>query len=329
MEHPFHGGSLADAEAAFGPAKDGWLDLSTGINPNAYPDTGISAPSLNRLPDRSELQALLDAARAYYGVPPGSAIVAAPGTQALIQYLPRLRTPGSMQVVSPTYSEHAKAWADGGHAVAEISALPEQVSANVTVVVNPNNPDGRITDPAALLTYASKCQASGGWLIVDEAFADVAPEASLANRRAVGGLVVARSFGKFFGLPGLRLGFLIGDPEITEAIDRLMGVWAVSGPAIEIGTRALLDRPWIDNARAQLAGARRQMEGVLEAAGFSILGGTDLYLLAEHPDAQEKFADLGRAGIYVRRFPERDNWLRFGMPGNAAQVERVVKALRL
>lgn len=327
MDQNFHGGSLSDAEAQFGPSPEGWVDLSTGINPNAYPNTQISVTALSRLPEFSKLEELICAAKNYYQVPPGSGIVAAPGTQALIQYLPMLRQRSRVQILSPTYTEHAKVWSECGHTVGEVCQFPEMTSADVTIVVNPNNPDGRVTSLSQLTLFASENGEEGRWLIVDEAFADVAPEMSLVTVPDLKGVVVARSFGKFFGLPGLRLGFLIGDNGIIERVENLMGIWAVSGPSIEIGIRALSDRDWIESTKSQLSRARQELEAMLKFAGFSILGGTDLYVLTEHSRASEKFEALGRAGIYVRRFPNRENWLRFGIPGNEQQFERVRKVL--
>ena len=109
-----------------------------------------------RLPSRADEEALEAAARAAYGVPDGAAIVAAPGTQALIQWLPRLAEPGLATILGPTYSEHAASWRAAGHEVDALSAHPPlPAHARHIVVVNPNNPDGRMLDRTALDALAA------------------------------------------------------------------------------------------------------------------------------------------------------------------------------
>ena len=236
-----HGGDLDEAVELFGHPKRAWLDLSTGINPTPYADASITNESLWNLP-RAFQDGLSDAARRYYGVPDGTPVVAAPGSQAVLQALPTLLSGRTVAVVSPTYDEHAQTWRDCGHRVTEISDLASASEADVLVLVNPNNPDGRIYPPSALVEAARVLGERGGLLLVDEAFADVAPQASVIPQ--IGGLpiIVVRSFGKFFGLPGLRLGFAVGAPHHIEALRRRLGPWSVSGPAIE-GRDPCVGRP--------------------------------------------------------------------------------------
>ena len=197
-------------------------------------------------------KALLDAARKTYGVPDGAGIAAGSGTQALIQLLPYLAVPGPVAIVEPTYNEHAAAWRHAGHpviAIDNLDACPE--NAVHAVVVNPNNPDGRVTDRAALTRIAAQLKGRGGWLVVDEAFADVDPAISAAALCPDWPVLILRSFGKFYGLAGLRLGFAIGAPDTIERIAAALGPWPCSGPALLIGTAALGDQPWADRHARQ------------------------------------------------------------------------------
>ncbi|WP_226582094.1 threonine-phosphate decarboxylase CobD [Acuticoccus sediminis] len=312
-----HGGDLADAARLAAPPKDGWLDLSTGINPHAYP-AAIPPEALTRLPQRSRLDALLAAARTAYAVPPGSGIVAAPGTQAIIQWLPRLVPAERVTVVGPTYAEHAAAWRPHA-ATAEADELPAE---GLAVVVNPNNPTGRVHAPGTLRAAATRDAPDGVALIVDEAFGDLAPEASVAGAP---GTLVLKSFGKFFGLPGVRLGFAIGAPDVMGRLSAALGPWAVSGPAIEIGTAALADAAWIATMRRQLADERAALDAVLGAAGLTVIGGTDLFRLVECRDAAGLHRALARHGIWTRRFEHAPRWLRIGFPG--AALPRLAAAL--
>lgn len=326
MSTVYHGGDLSKASARFGNPPDGWIDLSTGINPRPWPVDGAGLADLTCLPDASLLDRLTDAAAAAYGVGDGKRIAAAPGTQALIQWLPRLRTPGRVAIQSPTYGEHAAAWRLAGHDVTEVSALPAPDTTDVVVVTRPNNPDGISVDGDTLLSLADALANKGGLLVIDEAFADLDPGPSLAAE-AAGGLIALRSFGKFYGLPGLRLGFAVTDPDTAANIVAALGPWPVSSLAAGVGTDALSDRRWQTETRDWLAQAAQRMDSILTGAGFEIVGGTDLYRLADTEEAQAVHEKLGRAGIYTRPFQDHPRWLRFGLPGTEAQWDRLVREL--
>jgi cobalamin biosynthetic protein CobC len=319
---PDHGGGLARAMARFGAGAD-WLDLSTGINPWPYPVPALAPGAWQRLPDEDALAGLKYAARGFYGAAPDAPIAAAPGSQALIQLLPQLIPPTEVAIVGPTYAEHARCWRLAGHSVIETSepdgAMP------VVVVVNPNNPNGRIWPAERLRALAAERAARGGLLVVDEAFAEVA--APTVQAAGMPGLVALRSFGKFFGLAGLRLGFALGPAALVERIEDALGPWAVSGPALAIGSAALADAGWAAATRCRLKAAAAALDAVLARAGFEPAGGTDLYRLAHRADAAAVFERLGKAHILVRNFAERPEWLRFGLPPDAAALARLERAL--
>ncbi|HYB58062.1 MAG TPA: threonine-phosphate decarboxylase CobD [Alphaproteobacteria bacterium] len=326
---PAHGGDLARVAEARGAFAGAWLDLSTGINPWPYPVESLPTSLWARLPGERLDERLRQAAQRYYGAPDADCVAPAPGSQALIQWLPRLRAAARVAVLGPTYSEHAAQWSAAGHRVetwGELAALVES-GPDVAVVANPNNPDGRRLAPASLLALAHRLAARGGWLVVDEAFADVTPELSLAREVMRPGLILLRSFGKFFGLAGLRLGFALAAPPLAKRLREALGPWAVSGPALWIASVAFADESWARLSRARLAQAALQLEAVLAAAGLAVLGGTDLYRLAASPRAAEIYATLLRHGIYARRFAEEPTWLRFGLPPDAHALRRLAEAL--
>ena len=320
-----HGGDIAWAERRFGRPAAGWLDLSTGINPVPYPLPQLSPEVWTRLPAAADEAALRSVAAAAYGAPDAGCVAAAPGSQSLIQVLPRLRPPGSVAVLTPTYGEHAACWAAAGHSV--VDASDPEAPADVVVVTNPNNPDGRRLPPERLVNRARELADRGGWLVVDEAFADVAPELSVAAAADAPGLVVLRSFGKFFGLGGLRLGFALAEPQLAESIRRALGSWAVAGPALAIGRQALADEDWIGKTRNRLKTSAKRLDDLLSAAGLEIVGGTDLFRLVRMQAAAALFDGLGRRGILVRPFADRPDRLRFGLPGDAAAWSRLQRAI--
>ncbi|MSP52485.1 MAG: threonine-phosphate decarboxylase [Alphaproteobacteria bacterium] len=322
----YHGGDLDGATARFGEPTEGWLDLSTGISPFPYPVPRIEPECFRRLPTAAAVRRLERIAARTYGVENPACVVAAPGSQALIQWLPRLRESALVAVLAPTYGEHEAAWAAGQHRVRHVRSLAAAAGADVVVVGQPNNPDGRELPAGVLVSLRRDLARRGGWLVVDEAFADVALASSLSDQVGAPGLIVLRSFGKFFGLAGLRLGFALAPRPVTAALREALGPWAVSGPALAVGTSALADQRWIDATRERLARARAKLDRLLTENGLSMIGGTDLFRLVEHRRARRLFDRLGRRGIFVRRFPDHPLWLRFGVPAPAGH-RRLAAAL--
>ena len=317
---------MNEAQKQFGRPTADWLDLSTGINPIPYPFSTPDSFSWSRLPQADREGALIEAARRAYRVSPVAHIVCAPGTQILIQLAARLRPGVSVEIVSPTYSEHRSAWQLEGGEVRDAPDLPERTNADVVVVANPNNPDGRRWTPLQLSALREHLAGREGLLVVDEAFADIDPSLSMAPHAGPAGLLVLRSFGKFYGLAGVRLGFAIGAAEDISRLAAWLGPWAVSGPAIEIGIEALSDELWADAMRGRIAELSGQLTRLLCANGLSVIGNAGLFILAEHPRARAIYEELGRAGILVRVFDYAPTWLRFGLP-EPSQFERLETAL--
>lgn len=319
----WHGGDLATARALFPEARQPWVDLSTGINPIPYPLPALPLSLWTRLPGADDEAALIAAARKAYRVPAHAGIVAAPGTQILIELLPRLTSAGPVAILGPTYAEHGHAWRKAGCAVTEIAA-PIGEAATI-VVVNPNNPDGRVLSQTELASLAAHCVSRGGLLVVDEAFADFTPETSIVPGLPDGAIVL-RSFGKTYGLAGLRLGFAISAPELITRLKAALGPWSVAGPALHVGTQALSDAGWLAATGGERARDAARLDTLLAPHG-SIIGGTGLFRLLETPEAATLFARLGRHGIYVRRFQNAPDRLRFGLPGDEAAWSRLRAAL--
>ncbi len=315
-----HGGRLIEARQRWPDAPAPFIDLSTGVNPTAYPFRPPPQSTFARLPEPEEERTLRTAAAAAYGIADPAMVVPAPGSQALIRLLPRLYPPGTVSVLGPTYAEHAAAWADAGHRV-EPAVLGEG-AAWAAVVCNPNNPDGRRLPLDDLLGLAARVKL----LVVDEAFADF-DGPSLAPRLPVDGVIVLRSFGKPYGLAGLRLGFALAAPATAAALRAALGPWPVSGPAIAIGRQALGDAAWRVAMASRLGSDAERLDAMLTAAGLRIVGGTRLFRLAESDRAQAVAEALGRAGILVRRFVENPRLLRFGLPGQEHEWRRLAIAL--
>ncbi|HXY59508.1 MAG TPA: threonine-phosphate decarboxylase CobD [Methylocystis sp.] len=324
-ERIVHGGGLDAARRRFPDAPTPWLDLSTGVSPRAYPIPAIAPEAFARLPDESAVAAAEAAAAAAYGTPPQVAVVAGAGSQAFIKCLPRLFLARRVATLGLAYAEHAAAWRAAGARAFEAQSLDDLAGADVAIVVNPNNPDGRLCLPQAL-TQLARRMAPGGVLIVDEAFMDFSPQMSVAADAGTR-LVVLRSFGKAYGLPGLRLGFALCDAALAERLRMELGPWSVSGPALAVGAAALADAAWLAESAKVMQGAAGRLDALLRRAGFSIVGGAPLFRLAQSEKAEAWFHRLCASGILTRRFPERPQWLRFGLPGAHQDFARLAQAL--
>jgi cobalamin biosynthesis protein CobC len=324
----YHGGALEVARQLAPGAPEPWIDLSTGINPHAYPLPDLELGAWSRLPEGGALARLEAAAALRYGVAAGN-VVAGPGSQALIQALARILPREAVGALAPTYGGFAAAFAAAGARVVEAKRLEDMEALDVAIVVDPNNPDGRIISRAALLDLHARLARRGGVLIVDEAFADFdGHDESVAPSLPSSGVVVLRSFGKTYGLAGLRLGFALASPEIVAALRAALGPWPVSGPAIAIGIRALADSDWLEAMRARLGGDAVRLDALLHGAGWRIIGGTRLFRLAAHTDARTAFERLLVAGILARPFADAPDRLRFGIPADENAWERLAAGLR-
>ncbi len=322
-----HGGGIGAAAALYGGRVEDWLDLSTGLNPCPPTVPDVSASAWQRLPDQHLLDAVTIAARDFYRA--GEILpLAVPGTQAAIQMLPRLVPAGArVAILSPTYGEYARVFALAGARVDAIAG-PDDVREDhaLVVAVNPNNPDGRLLSRDVLTRLATGLAGRGGYLVVDEAFADCTPETSVVDFVAgTPNLIVFRSFGKFFGMAGIRLGFVIAVPEIRERMATWLGPWAVSGPALSVA--AALFRGDAEAIRRQLAERRQALQRVLAAASLHVSGGTALFALVEDPRAEQLHTHLCRAHILTRKFDYAPTWLRIGLTPDEAADARLAAAL--
>jgi len=317
-----HGGNLRDAARHSG--RDDWIDLSTGINPHGYPAPAPSPGAWLRLPEPDP--ALLAAACAYYRAPH---LLPVAGTQAAIQALPRLRGPSRVAVSAPSYAEHAHHWGQHGHRLRQVAYAGLETAVDVSdvvVVVNPNNPTGETIAPERLLDWATRLQARGGWLIVDEAFGDTATAPSVAIHASQPGLIVLRSIGKFFGLAGLRLGFVAAHDSLLRDLADLLGPWTISGPAQEIALAALTDSAWQQATRTSLRHSGERMTRLLLEHGIAS-SGTALFRWWPQTQPEAFHAHMAARGIWCRLFREAGRGIRVGLPAGEPEWHRFEHAL--
>ena len=291
-----HGGRVGAASARWGIAAADWLDLSTGIAPWPYPLAPPPAECWQRLPEDDDgLEAV---ARKYYGA---AALLPLPGSQAAIMALPRLRPAATVAVLAPGYGEHAAAWQAAGHATQAFAATELETvaasAADAVVLGNPNNPTGERFDRDRLLAVAARLRQRGGWLVVDEAFADVEGRDRLADTAGKAGtenLIVLCSLGKFFGLAGARVGFAIAAPPLLIRLGELIGPWAVANPARWAARQALVDTDWQATQRERLCAGSARLAELLRAHGCGAAPGTAMFRYVLTPRAAAMHAALAR-----------------------------------
>ncbi len=321
---PEHGGRLLQASRRYGIPPADWLDLSTGINPCPWPVAEVPAEAWHRLPEPDD--GLLEAAAAYYG---SAALLPVAGSQAAIAALPRLRKAGRVGVLSPGYAEHAYCWSRAGHQVLPLAAgaidaaLPQL---DTLVVINPGNPGGECFEPEQLLAWRRQLVRRGGWLVVDEAYTDCTPQLGVSRHCPSSGLVVLRSLGKFFGLAGLRVGFVLAEAPLLAALDEMLGPWCVAGASRHLARAALADGDWQARTRHLLPQRAARLDDELRRHGLAPGGRCPLFRRVETPAAAQWADRLARHGILVRSFAEPAA-LRFGLPAGDAAQARLGRAL--
>ena len=321
-----HGGRLRDAAARYDIPLGDWLDLSTGINPDAWPVPALPADCWQRLPEAGD--GLEDAATAYYGNPN---LLPVAGSQAAIQLLPALLPRAACACLAPLYAEHPQAWQRAGHKLRLLQGAPLARAVNAmtpyVLLCNPNNPTADRHPQDAVLAAAAQLKKRGGWLIVDEAFVDPLPElsvAALAGSAEAPNLIVFRSLGKFFGLAGARVGFLFAAADLRERMAEALGPWTISGPSREAARLALADTAWQAAARPQLQAAGERLRQLLAPLGE--VKATALFATLSSPHSNELFDYLARRAILTRRFDQQP-LLRCGLPADEAGWQRLATAL--
>jgi cobalamin biosynthetic protein CobC len=330
-----HGGNLALASIQYRIPLDEWLDLSTGINPNGYPIAEIPASIWQRLPLDND--GLIEAACAYYGC---QFALATAGSQAALQILPQLRNASKVAMPALMYQEHAKAWQHHGHQITTFDAYPDEniiKNSDVVLLCSPNNPTATQFAITDLLNWHAQLAVHGGWLVVDEAFMDVTPALSIAQQAHLDGLFVLRSLGKFFGLAGARVGFLLGAEKALVRAQEQVGPWSIAGPSRFIAKQALTDSTWQQNTRLHLPACSQRLARLLTQYGLTPSSGTALFQFILTNQAVAWQQHLAKQGIWVRLFSgnsksgisgfAKHSAIRFGLPPESTW-ERLEAALK-
>lgn len=321
-----HGGRLRAAALRYGIAQEAWLDLSTGINPQGWPVPALPAAVWQRLPEEDD--GLEAAAADYYG---NASLLPLPGSQAAIQTLPALLPRASVACLGPVYNEHPQAWQRAGHRLRLLRDAPLSrallAATPYVLLCNPNNPTAQPQSRPALLAAAEELAARGGWLIVDEAFIDPTPEdslAPLAGTAAAPNLIVLRSLGKFFGLAGIRVGFIFASAQIRQQLAERLGPWAVAGPSRAVARLALQDVVWQEAARTALQAQSARLNALLAPLGPT--RATALFVTLKTEKAAALYEFFAQRAILTRHYAP-EPLLRFGLPADEAGWQQLAAAI--
>jgi threonine-phosphate decarboxylase len=290
------------------------LDFSQNINPLGAPSNALEAArralyeDSGRYPDL-EYIGLREALAAYLGVGAEMVVPTNGGAEALFLAARAAETGGRALVLEPTFSEYAAAArASGMEPVRRVARRREEgfgwdptsyrdlEGVSVVFLCNPNNPTGDMLGRDEVLEVAACVEEAGAVLVVDEAFADFVPEISVTDM-VDRGLWVARSFTKFFAIPGLRLGCLLCDA--AGRVQALQPSWPVNAVAAAAGIAAVRDRGFAEASIAELARLREDFFGALDAIpGLRPFPGAANFLLVRGPDGLPE--RLARRSVLVR-----------------------------
>ena len=326
-----HGGQLERIKKQNPKQTLEWIDLSTGISPYSYPMVEDASNSVSSLPQQHEV--LEQAACDYYGV---AQLLVTPGSMWSIQNLPMMRklhyANDSRPVLIPGqgFNEHQKAWQSWGFDIELYDSCPTERqlrAAQACVVINPNNPTGHMLEPKKLLEMLNVLSKAQAWLVVDEAFIDSTENLSVSrvSLRSVDNLIVLKSFGKYFGLPGLRVGALIAPSQILATSKRLLNEWSISSAAQSIAIRAWKDTQWQLGANEKLRVSGNRLHDLLNKLGYKTQG-THFFQTHYSPHACALYIFLLAQGIYIRLLDD-ESGVRFGLPRHENHWQRIERAL--
>jgi len=315
-----HGGDIRSASQQYGIPVDQWIDLSTGINPVPYPVGDLPPDAYHRLPYVQP--ELLERASEYYR---NGNLLPVPGSQSVIALLPGCLPSAAVLVPEVGYQEHVNHWRQSGanittypafdtaESVAFIDAALADNPRQHLVVINPNNPTGLCFAAEQLERWAERL-ADGCYLIVDEAFIDTNAGGSVLMSHFQDNMIVLRSFGKFFGLAGIRLGFVFAHQRVLARLQVYLGAWSVNGPAQSVAIAALGNGVWQQQARDEIEQSARLTREVFRPLlgeqaewGKSVVTHQPLfstYQLAQER-AQHLIQYLAERGILLRYIPLR------------------------
>lgn len=322
------------------------LDLSANLNPyGPHPRVlaAAAAASVERYPE-PDAAGLCRAVAVAYRCDPAM-VMAGNGSSELIYLATRaFGVPGRPgMVVGPTFAEYERAlqaagirpcivrcFGPEGRGIAAAAQAVALERPGLVFICSPNNPTGDRVPDEEMELLSSATRASGGVLVIDEAYRQVGGggESRWFDRE---GVVVLRSVTKLHAIPGLRLGYALGRPELIGAMRMQQPPWSVSAPAVAAGLRALRERGFTARSVSRIVEGRARLVAGLRAVGFGLADSAANFVLVEVGDAP-----AARRRLLIERGIAVRDCSSFGLPGHVRiavprleQVNRVLAAMEV
>ncbi len=318
-----HGGNIREIAKRYGLKPEEIIDFSASINPLGMSKRARKAvvervDSILHYPEQFAEGLTLEAAR-FYGVP-NDCLIASNGSTELIYLIPRAFKPKKALIINPTFSEYKNALKIAGCGIDYFLMLEEdgfrlrvdplkrvlKGGYNILYICNPGNPTGTLIQKSDILDIVDNSLSHDTLCIVDEAFIDFAEEESV-KREAVerSNLIVLRSMTKFFGIPGLRIGFAIGNKERIGEMMVYKEPWSVNALGSIAAIEGLGDTEYIEESRRYVAKERYHLFSALkEIQGLKSFPSSANYILLkikrDGVDADSLAATLAKEGILIR-----------------------------
>ena len=305
-----HGGNIDRAITIYGGKKKEWIDLSTGINPECYPIPNFSDADWRNLPTFTEIENLEFIIKSIFNT--FASVMLTPGSQIAISLLPLLLKKQDVCILEPTYGDYTESFINAGFKVRSCKDIQELFKSKIAIIVNPNNPDGKNYRINDLILLSKKVNI----LIIDESFVEASETKSILGHinKKTSNIIVIKSFGKVYGLAGLRLGFVFSGEGLIDKFKRIFSFWPVSTVAIKIASKALTDKEWIKSTQAKLKKKSYVLDNIMKTLHFELIGGTNLFRLYLTPNAKLAQIFLAKKFIWSRIFSYSEKWLRLGIP---------------
>jgi threonine-phosphate decarboxylase len=305
MMQPTHGGNVHKVAREQGIPIDRIVDFSASINPLGPPIVGLRAirSALKQIvhypdPDCWKLRQELAQQCGIHS----DMILVGNGSTDLIHLLPRAFTMKSALIMGPTFEEYARALIAAGSSVHYVHARREegfrppvekvlrQLSSKRTrfdavFLCNPNNPTGQVVSRQIVRELVEVVDRQEGWFIVDEAFIDFCPKQSVVSMlSAHPRMIVLRSLTKFYALPGLRIGYLVGACKVVDRLKGLQPSWSVNSLAQAAFHTVLRNHAYGTQSRDFMKHERsRFMHGLRSLFGVRVYASAANFVLIEVP----------------------------------------------
>ena len=297
-----HGGRVYDAARRWGISPDEVIDFSANINPIGPPrevlsaiETGLKSANFRAYPD---VYTFVRALANKHRLIPDEIIVDSGATSLMFAVL-RAILPKRVLMLEPAFGEYSRACAavkaevtawllteadDFTPTFSNLVRVIKERQFDLVILNSPHNPTGTLYAREALLSLVDMAEAHNVAVMLDEAFVDYSPQASLVSLAATKTqLVVLRSLTKFYAMPGLRVGYAVCGAKLATKIRQQIDPWSVSSVALEAGCAVLDEDEFDAESRGANAQARGEFADALGSVGVQVFPSVTNFLLAKLP----------------------------------------------